>query len=134
MQYSVLLAASLALFSQVSAKPLAASDSPSAIVKVYGEEGCVTATVLDDVSVFYQDEEKCQTLSEDKPAKSLFTKLLNPGCKPNQSLFVTTVQTFSDKVCSFDKHDVEERVCLSGDKVYGSFIVTCGPNAAKSQV
>ncbi|KAM0550186.1 hypothetical protein ACHAPJ_009034 [Fusarium lateritium] len=123
MQYSVLLAASLAFFSQASAKPVSALDSQSAIVKVYGEEGCVTATVLDDVSVFYQDEEKCQTLSEDKPVKSLYTKLLNPGCK---------LKAFSDKVCSFDEHDVEERVCLSGDKVYGSFIVTCGPNASES--
>lgn len=38
---------------------------------------------------------------------------------------IKTVETYSDLVCTMDRHDMSTEACLSGDKTYGSYMIVC---------
>ncbi|KAJ4007438.1 hypothetical protein NW752_007580 [Fusarium irregulare] len=116
MQSSILLIASvLAAFSQ--AAPQATPPSGEAAeIHIFDQESCTRAEITSRIRVSAKDTFKCTKFPSDKPVKSIWTKHLSEGC---------ILETYSDLVCTMDRHDMSTKACLSGDKYYGSYMIVC---------
>ncbi|KAL4725759.1 hypothetical protein ACLX1H_007912 [Fusarium chlamydosporum] len=114
MQPSILFMTSiLAVFVQAAPQASPASER-SAEIHIFDQESCTRAETTGRIDVFANDLSMCTKLPSDKPVKSVWTKYLGKGCM---------LETYSDLVCTMDRHDMSTEACLSGDKTYGSYMI-----------
>ncbi|KAF4454653.1 putative ec86 protein [Fusarium austroafricanum] len=111
-----LIASSAAFFSQASAGSISTRDGALAEVRFYGQPSCTTAETMGYFNLYDQDIGKCHTFPTDKSVKSLYAGYFGKGC---------TLEAYTDKVCSLDRHDVKKETCMSGVKAFGSYKLVC---------
>ncbi|KAF7596018.1 hypothetical protein BBP40_003798 [Aspergillus hancockii] len=115
MLFSTILASVAALGLGVSAAPTPDADPRYAQLRLYGEPGC-SAQNLGELGVYGDRINECQTFGDDTIRSVRFEYKLRDNC---------TLAVYNDVTCHLNRHDVEIRTCLSGDKEYGSYIVQC---------
>ncbi|OGM44661.1 hypothetical protein ABOM_007422 [Aspergillus bombycis] len=116
MLFTTILASTIALGMGVSAAPTPPANTRIVQLRLYGESGC-SALNQGELGVYGDHVNQCQTFPDTTAVKSVsFEFNYQKNC---------TLAVYNDVTCNLNRHDVKEKTCLSGDEVYGSYIVQC---------
>ncbi|KAJ5871892.1 uncharacterized protein N7529_004245 [Penicillium soppii] len=115
MFFSTVFISTITLTLGVSAIPASPINSRYVQLRLYGEPGC-SALNLGELGVYGDKVNSCQTFGSDTVRSVSFEANYVEGC---------TLAVYNDVTCHLNRHDVDVKTCLAGDKSYGSYIVEC---------